>query len=88
MRMSVRAELDQFFAHLRQQAQLVHHVSEQAFAQARAKLSGAAIPALNGWFIQQIDAAGLIPKWHGLRLVAADASNLRFGLRATRTGAY
>lgn len=83
MRMSVRAELDQFFAHLRQQAQLVHHVSEQAFAQARAKLSGAAIPALNDWFIQQIDAAGLIPRWHGLRLVAADASNLRFGLRAS-----
>ncbi|WP_083370336.1 IS4 family transposase [Chromobacterium sphagni] len=83
MRMSVRAELDQFFAHLRQQAQLVHHVSEQAFAQARAKLSGVAIPALNDWFIQQIDAAGLIPRWHGLRLVAADASNLRFGLRAS-----
>ncbi|MCG9054153.1 hypothetical protein LH447_13845 [Laribacter hongkongensis] len=83
MRMSVRAELDQFFAHLRQQAQLVHHVSEQAFAQARAKLSGAAIPALNDWFVQQVDAAGLIPRWRGLRLVAADASNLRFGLRAS-----
>ncbi|MBR7781866.1 IS4 family transposase [Undibacterium luofuense] len=83
MRMSVRAELDQFFAHLRQQAQLVHHVSEQAFAQARAKLSGAAIPKLNDWFIQQVDAAGLVPRWRGLRLVAADASNLRFGLRAS-----
>lgn len=35
MRMSVQAELDTFFAHLRQQAQLVHEVSEQAFAQAR-----------------------------------------------------
>ncbi|MEO6321307.1 MAG: hypothetical protein ABIR56_11550 [Polaromonas sp.] len=38
MRMSIQAELDQFFAHLRQQAQLVRHVSEQAYAQARAKL--------------------------------------------------
>ncbi|RTL47599.1 MAG: hypothetical protein EKK46_17195 [Rhodocyclaceae bacterium] len=83
MRMSVRAELDQFFAHLRQQAQLIHHVSEQAFAQARAKLSGAAIPKLNDWLIQQVDSVGLISRWHGLRLVAADATNIRFGLRAS-----
>ncbi|WP_295993234.1 hypothetical protein [Rugamonas sp.] len=32
MRMSIQVELDTFFAHLRQQAQLVHEVSEQAFA--------------------------------------------------------
>lgn len=32
MRMSIQAELDTFFAHLRQQAQLMHEVSEQAFA--------------------------------------------------------
>lgn len=83
MRKSVRAELDEFFAHLRQQAELVHHVSEQAFAQARAKLSGTAITSLNQWLMQRIDAAGLVPRWHGLRLVAADASNLRFGLRAS-----
>lgn len=49
MRMSVQAELDTFFSHLRQQAQLVHEVSEQAFAQARAKLSLTAIPRLNDW---------------------------------------
>lgn len=83
MRMSVRAELFQFFSNLTQQAQLTHLVSEQAFAQARAKLSGAAIPLLNDWFIKEVDAAGLIPRWKGLRLVAADASNLRFGLRAS-----
>lgn len=81
MRKSVRAELDEFFAHLRQQAQLVHHVSEQAFAQARAKVSGAAIPALNDWFIRRVDDAGLIPRWRGLRLVAADGSKLHFGIR-------
>ena len=39
MRMSIQAELDTFFAHLRQQAQLVHEVFEQAFSQARAELS-------------------------------------------------
>lgn len=35
MRMSVQTELDTFFAHLHQQAQLLHVLSEQAFAQAR-----------------------------------------------------
>lgn len=80
---SVQAELDQFFGHLQQQAQLVRHVSEQAFAQARAKLSPNAIPALNDWLITQTESNGWIPRWQGLRLVAADASTVRFGLRAS-----
>ena len=83
MRMSVGAELDLFFAQLHQHASLVRHVSAQAFAQARAKLSPSAIPDLNDWLIQQVEAAGLCPRWHGLRLVAADASHLHFGLRAS-----
>lgn len=82
MRMSVQAELDTFFAHLKQQAALVRHVSEQAFAQARAKLSGAAMGRLNDWLIQQAQQRGKIPRWRDLRLVAADASSLRFALRA------
>ena len=83
MRKSVQAELDEFFAHLRQQAQLVRHVSEQAFAQARAKLSNAAIPRLNDWVIQRAQHYGFVSLWHGLRLVAVDASTVRFGLRAS-----
>ena len=83
MRMSVQAELDSFFAHLRQQAQLVHAVSAQAFAQARAKLSLVAIPGLNDWLIARAEQDGLVPRWRGLRLVAADASTVRFGLRAS-----
>jgi hypothetical protein len=83
MRMSVQAELGTFFAHLRQQAQLVHEVSEQAFAQARAKLSLVAIPGLNDWLITRAEQDGFVPRWHGLRLVAADASTVRFGLRAS-----
>lgn len=58
MRMSIQAELDTFFAHLRQQAQLVHEVSEQAFSQARAKLSltfaNATEPALINCLFQGI----------------------------------
>lgn len=80
---SIQAELDTFFAHLRQQAQLVHEVSEQAFAQARAKLSPTAIPSLNDWLVARAEADKFVPRWHGLRLVAADASTVRFGLRAS-----
>ena len=83
MRMSVQAELDTFFAHLRQQAQLVHEVSEQAFSQARAKLSLTAIPRLNDWLIARAERDRFVPRWRDLRLVAADASTLRFGLRAS-----
>ena len=53
MRMSIQAELDQFFAHVCQQAQLVRQVSEQAFAQARAKLSTTSVPLLNAWVIKR-----------------------------------
>ena len=73
MRLSIQAELDQFFAHLRQQAQLLHHVCEQAFAQARAKLSLTAIPLLNDWGDSaRAEHYGFVPLWQGLRLVAAE----------------
>ena len=83
MRKSVQSELDEFFAHLNQQAQLMHVVSAQAFAQARAKLSLTVIPLLNDWVIKRAEHYGATPLWHGLRLVAADASTVRFGLRAS-----
>lgn len=83
MRKGVQAELDEFFAHLRQQAQLVRKVSEQAFAQARNKLSRSAIPTLNDWVIDRAQHYGFVSRWCGLRLVAADASTVRFGLRAS-----
>jgi Transposase DDE domain len=83
MRKSVQAELDEFFAHLHQQAQLVHQVSAQAFAIARAKLSSSAIPLLNDWLIKRAEHYGFVSLWNGLRLVAADASTVRFGLRAS-----
>ena len=42
LRKSVQTELDEFFAHLQQQAQLARQVTEQAFAQARVKLAATA----------------------------------------------
>ena len=83
MRKSIQSELDEFFAHLDNRAQLVRKVSEQAFAQARAKLSVTAIPLLNDWLIKRAEHYGFVSRWNGLRLVAADASTVRFGLRAS-----
>jgi len=51
MRKNVQGELDEFFAHLRQQSQLVHQVSAQAFAQARARLSVAASTRINHAYV-------------------------------------
>ena len=79
----VQAELDEFFAHLQQQAALIRHVSAQAFAQARAKLHVDALPALNDHLLNLIERAGGVPRWHGLRRIAVDATQLRFGLRAS-----
>ena len=59
MRKSIQSELDEFFAHLNNQAQLVGEISEQAFAQARAKLSLTAIPLLNDWLIERAEHYGL-----------------------------
>jgi hypothetical protein len=79
----VQAELDEFFAHLQQQAALVRHVSAQAFAQARAKLHPDALPTLNDHLLSLIEHAGGVPRWHGLGRIAVDATQLRFGLRAS-----
>lgn len=72
MRMNIQSELDFFFGHLKQQAQMARNVSEQAFAQARAKLSVTAITQLNDWLIARAEHYGFVPRWRGLRLVAAD----------------
>ena len=59
MRKSIQSELDEFFAHLSNRAQLARTVSEQAFAQARAKLSLTAIPLLNNWLIERAQHYGV-----------------------------
>lgn len=39
--------------------------------------------ALNDWLQLHADQAGFVPRWHGLRLVAADASRMCFARRAS-----
>ncbi|MDN2713688.1 hypothetical protein [Janthinobacterium sp. SUN120] len=41
------------------------------------------LPALNTWLVRHTATVGFVPLWHGLRLLAADASSLRFGHRAS-----
>ncbi|MCR4465343.1 hypothetical protein [Burkholderia sp. SCN-KJ] len=83
MRKSVRAELNKFFGYLRQQASLAHEVSEQAFARARAKRANTVVPYLSDWLLARAERDARVARWHGLRLVAADATAVRLGLRAS-----
>ena len=71
MRKSIQSELDELFA------QLNNQVSEQAFAQARAKLSLTAIPLPNDRVIGRAEHYGFVPRWNGLRLVAAPLYSTR-----------
>jgi hypothetical protein len=74
--------LDSFFAHLNASTALVRHASDRAFAQARARLDPAAMTALNQRLISQADAHGMLQRWQGLRVVAADASAFMPAVRA------
>ena len=82
LRMRIQTELDHFFAFLLGQAAPVGHVSEQAFAKARQNLDAAALPWLNRKLIDLAESHGMVPRWRGLRLVAADGSIFHPGIRA------
>lgn len=73
--------LDSFFGRLCGDGALVRAVSDRAFAQARARLHAPALSWLNDRLLAAADAAGLVPRWQGFRLVAADASVLMPAVR-------
>jgi len=64
-------------------AGLVRGVSDRAFAKARSHLHMPALSWLNDWVLGRAEAAAVVPRWHGLRLVAADASVLMPAIRAS-----
>ena len=76
--------LDAFFGNLCADGALCRAVSDRAFAKARSHLHAPALAWLNAQLLQQADSAGLVPRWQGLRLVAADASVLRPAIRQCR----
>jgi Transposase DDE domain len=78
---SQRATLDSFFASLCDSALPQRGVSDRAFAKAREQLHMPALAALNNFFIERAEAAGLVPRWRGLRVVAADGSVLMPAVR-------
>ena len=77
MQRAVQSELDQFFAHLQNRADSVRVVSAQAFSKARYKIKSSVFHAINRKLLSLIEAEIDTPRWHGLRVVAADGSKVR-----------
>ena len=73
---SQQAMLDSFFASVCGSPVLVRSVSDRAFAKARDRLHLPALNSLNDLVVDRAEQAGLIHRWGGLRVVAADASVL------------
>ena len=78
---SVQTELNAFFAHLANQADLTREASAQAFSKARKQFSHLAFARLNQHFITLVSSHLITPRWNGLRVVAADASKMRMYLQ-------
>jgi hypothetical protein len=82
---SQQALLDTFFTNLcapvRSGGGMFRAVSDRAFAKARSHLHMPALSWLNDWVIDRAEAAAMVPRWQGLRLVAADASLLMPAIR-------
>ena len=82
---SVQNELNGFFAHLANQADLMREVSAQAFSKARKHFSHQAFTQLNQKLMRLVMQHLDVPRWNGLRVVAADGSKMRLFLQdATR----
>lgn len=73
---SQQAMLDGFFASVCGTESVPREVSDRAFAKARDHIHLPALVSLNDLVVRRADEAGLIERWCGLRVVAADASVL------------
>ena len=81
LKASVQNELNAFFPHLKNQADLYREVSGQAFSKARKKFSATAFTLLNQHLLDLVQSNLSIPLWHGLRVVAGDASKVQLFLQ-------
>ena len=79
--LSQQATLDGFFASVCASPCPQRGVSDRAFAKARDHLHMPALASLNDWVVERADQAGLVERWGGLRVVAADASVLMPAVR-------
>ena len=78
---SQQVMLDAFYGSLSADGDWQRGISDRGFAQARDKLTWTCLEHLNTFVIKTADTLGLIPRWHGLRLVAGDASVLMPAIR-------
>lgn len=72
---------DSFFASVCGSVDPLRELSDRAFAKARDHLHAPALASLNDLVVQHADSAGLVARWCGMRLVAADASVLMPAVR-------
>jgi hypothetical protein len=80
---SQQVTLDSFFASLCDTAIPVRGISDRAFAKARDQLYMPALTGLNDLLVRRADELGFVPRWYGLRVVAADGSVLMPAIRAS-----
>ena len=73
---SQQVMLDSFFGSLGEDGDLQRGVSDRGFAKARDRLAWGCLERLSTFVVQRADDLGLVPRWQGLRVVAADASVL------------
>jgi len=79
---SQQVMLDSFFGTVCGADGLHRGISDRGFARARNGLHAPALTGLNDFVVQRADAAGIVQRWRGLRVVAADASVLMPAVRA------
>jgi len=82
---SQQVMLDSFFGSLGDDGCLQREVSDRGFAKARDHLAHSGLQRLNTFVIDKACSMGLIKRWQGLRLVAADASDFMPALRQFKT---
>lgn len=82
---SQQVMLDSFFCSLSEDGDWQRLVSDRGFAKARDRLAWGALERLNTFVVERADALGLVARWRGLRVVAADASVLMPAVRPCLT---
>jgi Transposase DDE domain len=79
---SQQVMLDTFFGSVCGAEGLHRAITDRGFARARSCLHVPALTSLNDFIIQRAEAAGIVPRWRGLRVLAADGSVLMPAVRS------
>ncbi len=81
IRGAVQTELDSFFALLARRTRLSRVITASAFSKARSRLFANVFDPLNSELLRLVDECiPAQPLWHGMRVLAADASKIRLTL--------